>query len=167
MYAQKLITPATQPNISRRSLCKAFHFTNGMASMVLLLVITTADSVNGDVQLTQFTIKDDYSAHTCTQLLSCGPLIVLEGHTKSECACRALHYQVDMFMYQESNRSCLLCQQTLAGDNIITGVHASLFVYVTSKTLFICIWIQPSLLDYFISVHICILILEPVYSWYE
>ena len=134
MHRQMLIIAATKANLASRSQCKPFHFTYGMAFISILVVAFIVNFVDGDVQLTQYAIEDDYGAHTCTQLLSCGPLTVLTSQKKSECVFRALQIGAGAFVYQESNGSCLLCPQASVGDAPIE-VNASLPVHVTSKVI--------------------------------
>ena len=98
-----------------------------MGEVYLFIVHVVFITVNADVQLTQFHIRDDYSVHDCTQLLSCGNRKILENQRKSDCALQALQTGADIIMYDGSNKSCLLCQHT--GDNF-TAVDASLLIYV-------------------------------------
>ena len=93
---------------------------------VLFLFVLFA---NGDVEHTYFTVRHDYSIHTCSQLLPCGPLKILEMRSTVECTMQALKTGVDMFMYDTGNKSCLLCQQKFA-SGVITEVPSSQFVYV-------------------------------------
>ena len=87
--------------------------------------------VNADVQLTLYAVNDDYSLHECTQLLPCGHLKRSEVRTKLECAHQALVIGADMFMYEEGDKTCLLCLPPYPGDgDDFTAVRSSLRVYV-------------------------------------
>ena len=98
--------------------------------------------VKADVQLTQYAVKDDYSAHDCTQLLPCGSMETLGVQGKSECALQALHKGTDMFSYEEEDKSCHLGLQDFAGGGV-TEVPSCQLVFV--KGLKICI-IQSQIL---------------------
>ena len=88
--------------------------------------------VNADVQLTLYAVINDYSVHSCMQLLPCGQLKSLEVRIKSECAHQALIMGANMFIYEEGHENCLLCLQTSPddGDNYFTAVTSSHCVYV-------------------------------------
>ena len=105
------------------------HFISGMDSTDISILSLLILFANADVQHTNFTARHDYSIHDCSQLLPCGPLKMLKMQSKVACAMQALQTGVDMFMYENGNKSCLLCLQRSPSDGI-TVVPGSQLVYV-------------------------------------
>ena len=102
-------------------------------TIVILHIIIAL--TNADIQLTQYAVMEDYRTHDCWQLLPCGPLQRLEVRGRIECAKLAVKIEADMFMYEERNKSCLLCLDRTLLDGFIE-VHASLLVYVKGQEIF-------------------------------
>ena len=95
----------------------------------MLNLILIVSFVKADLQLTHYTIKDDYSAHNCTQLLPCGSMKTLKVHRKSECVLHTLQEEADMSIYEDSDESCLLCLQVFMAGGV-EGVSSSRLVFV-------------------------------------
>ena len=102
-------------------------------TIVILHIIIALTNV--DIQLTHYAVMEDYRTHDCWQLLPCGPLQRLEVRGRIECAKLAVKIEADMFMYEERNKSCLLCLDRTLFDGFIE-VHASLLVFVKCQEIF-------------------------------
>ena len=102
--------------------------------MILILEVFL---VEADIQLTQYAARD-FSAHDCTQLLSCGPMQTLVVRRKSECVLQALQKGTDIFIYEEEDNSCLLCLQADMEGGIAEFNTSRLFYVKGLEILYTC-----------------------------
>ena len=91
-----------------------------------------ASYITAYVQLDSYSSYDYTPFPLCWQLFSCGNMVTYEAQRQSTCALLSIQNQADLFAFDESNRTCHICQDT-SPTGSTSAFHGSLRGFVKGK----------------------------------